>query len=83
MVLAIPLPYLANQLGWVVAELGRQPWIVYGVLKTADGVSKALTTSQVVVSLVGFTLLYGTLGVVDIWLLSKHARKGPAAVTRT
>lgn len=77
MVLAIPLPYLANQLGWIVAEVGRQPWIVYGVLKTADGVSRSITTGQVVGSLLGFTLLYGTLGVIDIYLLTKHAKKGP------
>lgn len=77
MVLSIPLPYLANQLGWIVAEVGRQPWIVYGVLKTSDAVSKAITTGQVVGSLLGFTLLYGMLGAVDIFLLAKYARKGP------
>jgi cytochrome d ubiquinol oxidase subunit I len=77
MLFSIPLPYLANQLGWIVAEVGRQPWIVYGVLKTSDAVSKSLSTSQVVVSLLGFTLLYGTLGFVDIYLLAKFARKGP------
>ncbi|BCS52989.1 cytochrome ubiquinol oxidase subunit I [Geobacter sp. SVR] len=77
LVFSIPLPYLANQLGWIVAELGRQPWIVYGVLKTADAVSKHVTTAQVAVSLAGFTLLYGSLGVMDIYLLNKYARKGP------
>jgi cytochrome d ubiquinol oxidase subunit I len=77
MVFAIPLPYLVNQLGWIVAELGRQPWAVYGVLKTADSVSKAVSAGQVAGSLLGFTLLYGFLGVVDIYLLAKHARKGP------
>jgi len=77
MVLIIPLPYIANQLGWVVAEVGRQPWIVYGLMKTSDAVSRSVTTSQVVGSLIGFTLLYGLLGVVDIYLLAKYARKGP------
>lgn len=77
LVYSIPLPYIANQLGWIVAEVGRQPWIVYGVLKTSDAVSKSLVTSQVVVSLAGFTLLYGFLGIVDIYLLAKFARKGP------
>ena len=77
LVYAIPLPYIANQLGWVVAEVGRQPWIVYGVLKTSDAVSRSITTAQVVGSLAGFTLLYGFLGVVDIYLLIKYARKGP------
>ncbi len=77
MLYAIPLPYLANQFGWLVAEIGRQPWIVYGVMKTSDAVSKSIDMAQVVGSLVGFTLLYGFLGVVDIYLLAKYARKGP------
>ncbi len=77
MVFAIPLPYIANQLGWIVAEVGRQPWIVYGVMKTSDGVSKSLSTPQVAFSLVGFILLYGLLGVIDIYLLIKYAKKGP------
>lgn len=77
MLYALPLPYIAGQLGWLVAELGRQPWIVYGILKTSDGVSKAVSQTQVWASLIGFTLLYGTLAVVDVYLLSKNARKGP------
>jgi cytochrome d ubiquinol oxidase subunit I len=77
MVCAIPAPYLAEQLGWLVAELGRQPWIVYGVLKTSDAVSKSITTTQVLLSLIGFTVLYGLLGAVDIFLLVKYAKKGP------
>jgi cytochrome d ubiquinol oxidase subunit I len=77
MVFAIPLPYLANQLGWIVAEMGRQPWIVYGVLKTSAGLSRAITAGQVFGSLAGFTLLYGFLGAVDIYLLVKYARLGP------
>ncbi|MDD2734655.1 MAG: cytochrome ubiquinol oxidase subunit I [Desulfuromonadaceae bacterium] len=77
MVFAIPAPYLAQQLGWLVAELGRQPWIVYGVLKTADAVSKSITSTQVILSLLGFTVLYGMLGAIDIFLLVKYAKKGP------
>jgi cytochrome d ubiquinol oxidase subunit I len=77
MVFAIPAPYLAEQLGWLVAELGRQPWIVFGVLKTADAVSKSITVMQVALSLLGFTVLYGILGAIDIFLLVKYARKGP------
>ncbi len=77
MVSAIPLPYLAGQLGWIVAEVGRQPWIVYGVLKTSDAVSKSISTPQVYASLFGFTVLYGALGAIDIYLLTKFAKKGP------
>ncbi len=77
MLYLLPLPYLANQLGWLVSEIGRQPWIVYGLLKTSAGVSKSISASQVWGSLIGFTLLYGTLAVIDIFLLTKYARKGP------
>jgi cytochrome d ubiquinol oxidase subunit I len=74
---SIPLPYIAGQLGWIVAEVGRQPWIVYGLLKTADAVSKAVEFPQVVASFIGFTLFYGALAVVDIYLLAKYSKKGP------
>jgi cytochrome d ubiquinol oxidase subunit I len=77
MVFAIPAPYLAQQFGWLVAELGRQPWIVYGMLKTADAVSKSVSVTQVALSMLGFTMIYGVLGVIDFYLLFKYARKGP------
>ena len=71
----IPLPYLANQVGWTIAELGRQPWIVYGMMRTTAGASR-LAVSQVSVSLVAFILVYSLLGVVDFYLLWKFARMG-------
>jgi cytochrome d ubiquinol oxidase subunit I len=74
----IPLPYLANELGWTLAELGRQPWIVYGLMKTSDAVSP-IAVSQVGTSLVAFFLVYALLGAVDFYLLFKFARKGPEA----
>jgi len=74
---AIPLPYIAAQLGWIVAEVGRQPWIVYGMMKTSDAVSKSVTTGQVWMSLIGFFVFYGLLAVVDIYLLTKISKKGP------
>ncbi len=77
MLYAIPLPYLAIEAGWIVAEVGRQPWIVYGLMKTADAVSP-IVTSQVAFSLVALTLLYALLGAVDIYVLFKFAKKGPA-----
>lgn len=77
MLFAIPLPYIAGQAGWLVAEIGRQPWIVYGLMKTTDAVSSSISVSQVVSSLVGFTLLYGLLAVLDIYLLVRFSRKGP------
>lgn len=74
----IPLPYLGNELGWTLAELGRQPWIVYGLMKTSDAVSP-IAASQVGVSLVAFFLVYALLGAVDFYLLFTFARKGPDA----
>jgi cytochrome bd ubiquinol oxidase subunit I len=79
MLYSIPLPYLAAQLGWIVAEVGRQPWIVYGLMRTKDAISKDVSATQVFISLVLFVLFYSVLGVIDIYLLSKFARKGPAA----
>ena len=77
MIYSIPIPYLAGQLGWILAEVGRQPWAVYGVLKTVDGVSPALCTLQVAGSLFGFTVFYGGLGILNLFLMFKFARKGP------
>ncbi len=77
MLYALPIPYIAVQVGWIVAEVGRQPWAVYGVLRTADGVSKSVEPIQVIISLIGFTLLYGTLAIVDFYLLKKYATSDP------
>ena len=76
MVWAIPLPYVACALGWTVTEVGRQPWIVYGLLKTADAVSP-VSAVQVAVSLIGFTIVYTLLGITAFYLISKHAGRGP------
>lgn len=72
--LVILLPYLANSAGWIMTEMGRQPWIVFGLMRTADGVSQVVSSSAVLFSLVAFTLLYGALMVADIYLLAKYAR---------
>jgi len=74
---ALPLPYLAAQLGWVVAEVGRQPWLVYGVLKTSAGVSRGVDPLQIITSIAGFFIFYSLLGIIDIYLLAKFAKKGP------
>ncbi|MCL6622693.1 MAG: cytochrome ubiquinol oxidase subunit I [Syntrophobacterales bacterium] len=76
MLYAIPLPYLALQAGWIVTEVGRQPWIVYGLMKTKDAVSP-IAASQVGVTLVAFLLVYGLLGVLAFYLMAKFAKAGP------
>lgn len=78
LIYTIPLPYLAIEAGWVVAEVGRQPWIVYGLMKTKDAVS-ILATSQVFISFIAFVAFYTFLGIIDFYLLAKYARKGPEA----
>lgn len=70
-------PQLANQLGWIAAEVGRQPWIVYGVLKTADGLSKNVAPSHVLASLIMFGIIYLMLFAVFIFLLDQKIKKGP------
>jgi cytochrome bd ubiquinol oxidase subunit I len=72
---AIILPYIASELGWVLAEIGRQPWIVYGLLKTQDAVSKNLTPGDVLGSLIAFIVIYCGLAAVDVFLLTKYAKK--------
>jgi len=76
MVYAIPLPYIGMEVGWTVAEVGRQPWIVYGLMRTSDAVSP-VTTGQVSGSLVAMVLLYTLLGAAGAYLLFTTARKGP------
>ncbi|MGC8685776.1 MAG: cytochrome ubiquinol oxidase subunit I, partial [bacterium] len=78
MLYAIPLPYIANFLGWTLAEVGRQPWIVYGVLRTSDAISSSISTNQVLISFISFTIVYGVLAVVDIYLLTKYAKEAPS-----
>ena len=78
MLYSIPLPYIAIQLGWIVAEVGRQPWIVYGLMKTSDAVSP-IATSQVAVSLIAFIVVYSLLGAVGFYLMVNNAKKGPVA----
>jgi cytochrome d ubiquinol oxidase subunit I len=74
---SLPLPWIAAELGWFVAEHGRQPWAIEGVLPTFLAVSP-IATGNVVLSLCGFVLFYSTLAVVDVFLLVKYIRLGPA-----
>ncbi|CAM4496479.1 MAG: Cytochrome bd-I ubiquinol oxidase subunit 1 [Legionella sp.] len=73
---SLPLPWIAAELGWVVAEYGRQPWVVQGVLPTFMGAS-SLSTGQVLTSLTGFVLFYTILAVVELYLMVKYIRLGP------
>ena len=76
----IVLPYLANSSGWILTEMGRQPWVVYGYQKTIDAVSPNLSNGMVWMSVIGFTAIYGILMFADIYLLSKFARTNPVQI---
>ena len=76
MMWAIPLPYIANAMGWTVAEVGRQPWIVYGIMKTHDAASP-IDPTQVLISFIGFLLVYGLLGTLGFWLIIRAIKEGP------
>jgi cytochrome d ubiquinol oxidase subunit I len=79
LVWAVILPQLANQLGWIVAEVGRQPWIVYGYMRTSEGLSKAVSAAEVMTSLVLFGIVYAMLFVLFIFLLDRKIKAGPDA----
>jgi len=75
---AIALPYLANTTGWILTEVGRFPWVVYGVVDLQAGVSKAVTGGMLLTSLIGFILVYGLLISATVYLMLKFAKAGPA-----
>ncbi len=77
LVFAVLLPQIANQLGWFSAEIGRQPWIVYGLLKTADAVSRSISVGHVAASLVTFGFVYLLLFVLFVYLLNEKIQHGP------
>ncbi len=82
MIFAIPLPYIACEAGWMVAEIGRQPWVVYGVMKTAAAASP-VSSLQVAISLAAFIVVYSLLGAAAFYLMARFARKGPEFAENT
>lgn len=74
---AVLLPQVANQAGWFAAEMGRQPWVVYGLLRTSDALSATVKAEQVLFSLILFLLVYATLLVLFLYLLNKKIKHGP------
>lgn len=74
---AVPLPFVANQLGWVTAEVGRQPWVVYGLLRTSDALSKAVGANQVLGSIIMFIVIYALLFAVWVFVLDRKIKQGP------
>jgi cytochrome d ubiquinol oxidase subunit I len=83
LMLAFPFPYIANTLGWMTAELGRQPWLVYGLFRTADGHSKVVSAGDTVFTLIGFVGLYLVLGVLFLFLVGREIYRGPGDALTT
>jgi cytochrome d ubiquinol oxidase subunit I len=80
-VFSVLLAHAGNQLGWVSAEMGRQPWIVYGLLRTNEAVSKSITGGMVLSSIVMFSLIYAALFMVYVFVLNSKISHGPDPVT--
>lgn len=83
LIASIALPYIANTAGWLLGEMGRQPWTVFGLLRTVDSVSPVVTFTEVVVTLTLFFVVYGILAVIDGYLLVKNAKKGSSVEEET
>ena len=77
LVFSVLLPQAANQLGWLTAEAGRQPWIVYGLLRTKDAVSRSVGSGEIWTSLIMFGLIYLLLFVLFLYLLNEKIQHGP------
>jgi cytochrome d ubiquinol oxidase subunit I len=74
-------PLIANSWGWIFTEMGRQPWVVYGVLQTRHAVSPGVSQAEVLISMIVFTTLYAILAVVEVKLLVKYVKAGPPELT--
>jgi len=81
LMLAFPYPYIANTLGWMTAELGRQPWLIYGLFHTRDGYSRVVSNGDAIFTLIGFTGLYFVLGLLFLALTGREIAKGPGHET--
>jgi cytochrome bd ubiquinol oxidase subunit I len=81
LMLAIPFPFIANTAGWLTAELGRQPWLAYGLFRTSEGVSPQVSSGNVLFTLIGFAGMYMIMGLLYIVLMVREVDHGPEAET--
>ena len=80
---ALAFPLIANSWGWIFTEMGRQPWVVYGVLQTRYGVSPTVSQGEVITSLTVYSLIYAILAVIEVKLLAKYVKAGPPELTES
>jgi cytochrome d ubiquinol oxidase subunit I len=83
LMLALPFPYIANTAGWMTAELGRQPWVVYGLMRTSEASSDRVSTGNVLFSLLGFMGLYAVLAMLFFFLLTRIVARGPSPASES
>ena len=79
--LSVPLPYIANTAGWMTAELGRQPWLIYGLMRTVHGASPRVGTGSAWFSLLGFMGMYTVLSMLWLFLIYREIEHGPSHET--
>src|SRR5208283_1937452 len=79
LMLSAPFPYIANTAGWMTAELGRQPWLVYGLMRTEEGYSKVVSAGNGMFTLLGFMGMYTVLGILFLFLVHREIEHGPAS----
>src|ERR1700685_2068112 len=77
LMLVMPFPYIASEAGWVTSEVGRQPWIIYGLMRTASGVSPTVASGEAVFTLIGFAGMYFFLGFLFLYLTLREIGHGP------
>jgi len=77
LMLAMPFPYIATTAGWTTAELGRQPWLVYGLMRTAEGTSPRVSAGNTLFTLLGFAGLYLVMGILFLYLVGREIAHGP------
>ena len=75
--LAVPLPYIATTAGWITAEVGRQPWLIYGLMRTSAGISPRVSAGNALFTLLGFMGMYMVLGILFLFLLCPRNRARP------
>jgi cytochrome d ubiquinol oxidase subunit I len=77
LMICVPLPYIANTAGWMTAELGRQPWLIYGLMRTASGISPRVAAGNAWFTLIGFMGMYTVLGILWLFLIYREIELGP------
>ena len=83
LMLLAPFPYIANTAGWTTAEVGRQPWLVYGLMRTSEGSSPFVTAGSSMFTLIGFMGMYLLLGILFLFLVYREVEHGPEAFVKT